>query len=512
MKKRLFILAGLATLASLAQGQQSVQPLALNLQPTRTAAEVYRSETWKLAVTGFYTPNTAIEPALPKEDLEAMAALGSLRDLLGNVPEGNQGAQIAANNAALAQLEAYITKARATPNGPSAMVLQIAGALCMQTADLQNGNRAMLTKAEGYLSDAIKAFPNFLRAHKNLAHIYFKTERPAKAAEEFVKCLTLGDNDPITYGLLGSIYFEAGQLISAESSLRNAMMLNPGIVEFKQLLGNVLLSQERWEEAASLFGQLLVEKPNRTEYWMAQANCYIGMDKIDKAAENIEIVRYLGKADPAMLMLLGDIYLNKSMVQDAAGAYMEAVEKDTRTNSFAQYIGAARYLNQYRAYDATMRLLDAIEKKMPQLDGPQKNQMLTLRSEVNLAQGKTTEAVRNLEDILKIDPVNGRALVVLARHYASEASRMQEGSEEQTLAKRETEQRAINYFERARALEDEGIRVDALVGEAQLLVRRREYPKAAELLEEAQSIRPQGYIQSYLDQINQQIRVARGSN
>ncbi|MFU8765398.1 MAG: 3'-5' exonuclease, partial [Haliea sp.] len=40
--------------------------------------------------------------------------------------------------------------------------------------------------------------------------------------------------------------------------LRNSLMINPGVLEFKQILGNVLLQQERYAEAKEIFAELLL--------------------------------------------------------------------------------------------------------------------------------------------------------------------------------------------------------------------------------------------------------------
>ncbi|MDP0501626.1 MAG: tetratricopeptide repeat protein [Verrucomicrobiota bacterium JB022] len=500
MKKRFSFLALFATVTSLVTAQ-GVQPRPAPVQPLQTAAGIYQTPVWQNAMAGLLTINLAIEPDIPRDDQPAMAALGQLRTILG---QQTGEANVQANNQALAALETYINS---SPK-PSPLILQIAGALRMQNADLTN-NKAGYSQAENYFKRAVDpntGMPNFLRAHKNLAHIYFKTDRPQLAAQSFVKALQLGDNDPVTFGLLGSIYFDQGQLIPAENALRGAMMLNPGITEFKQLLGNVLLQQERYAEAAALFGDLLLEKPNNVQYWNAQANSYIGMDMIDEAAKNLEIVRFLGKADAPMLMLLGDIYLNKEMVRDAADAYLAAVQKSAEARSFTQYYQAAQYLNRYEAFDESTQLLDAIEQNMSELTTKQKNDILTLRSEINLTQGKTEEAVANLEEILKTDPFNGRALIVLGRYYSSAEPDVAQDNANYQQRKIALQQQAITYFERAEELEDIDTVVEALVAHAQLRVKRSELPRAADLLTRAQQLKRQEYIQSYLDQINAAIQ------
>ena len=288
-------------------------------------------------------------------------------------------------------------------------------------------------------------------------------------------------------------------------------MINPNIPQFKQLLGNVLLQQERYAEAKEIFAEMLQRTPNEATFWMAQANCYIALDQIDEAARNLEIVRFMGKSNVPSLMLLGDVYMNKDMVDEATEVYLEAIGMDPSQANLGSFIGAAKTLNNYIAYEQGMSVIEKIQAAYKgSLEEEDEIELLSLSSEINISLGKGAEAAANLEALLKRDAFNGRALLSLARYYGDlDPDESVTDEIEQTRLKREYEQRAILYYERAQNLDDLMDRRRAFIGEAQLRVQRNELAMAADLLETAQGLEYHENVQAYLNQIRDALKNRR---
>jgi tetratricopeptide (TPR) repeat protein len=470
----------------------------------------YDSVEWQRAFVGYYGVNPGVEPGIPEDQVER-EALAQIRDLLRT--GSDEGIRQAAT-----LLQNTIQTVRQSEGGqPSPMLLQISGTLQMRLAELANSEaerKRITDQAASTLRQAIDpetGFPNFLRAHKNLANLLFRADRQAEAKVHFIRAIELGDRDAVTFGLLGAILLDEDKLVSAESALRNSLMINPNVVEFKQLLGQTLLQQERYNEARSIFSELLQVRPNNTQFWMAQANTFVALDQIDEAAKNLEIVRLMGGANSGSLMLLGDVYMNKDMVEDAFLAYMEAVEIDASGAMLERYVRSAETIANFGAYEMAMEMVAAIDAAYgDRLDEQEEINLLSLRSEINLSLGQTEEAVANLESLLTKDPFNARALLTLAGHYSTLEPDSSLNAEQQSRQELRNQQQAIIYYERAQNLDEVRSRVRAYIGEAQLRVRRDELDQAARLLETAQSLMPQEYIQSYLDQIRSALRARRG--
>lgn len=507
--KRIISIITLSAIAVTAQAQQSV----INVDAS-VAKAFYATQEWENAFMGYYGVETGLEPGLPSDEAE-LAVLGQVRDFLKT---GNEEGDV---RAALAAISTLMQQQKAAGLDTSAMLLQIAGTLEMRAADFARTPeeaKPMLERAERLLSlsvDPAKGFPNFLRAHKNLANLLFRMDQSARAKKHFIKAIELGDKDAVSFGILGAIYMDESKLVSSETALRNSIMINPEIPQFKQLLGNVLLQQERYSEAKEIFAEMLMRSPNEETFWMAQANCYIALDEIDKAARNLEIVRFMGKANVPSLMLLGDVYMNKSMVTEATEAYLEAIALEPTKTNLSNFIQSAETLNNFAAYDSGMKVITAIAKAYQgNLTNENQIDLLSLSSEINISLGKGAEASKNLEALLERDPFNSRALLSLARYYSDlEPDETLSDIEYKTMKGR-YQQTAILYYERAQDLEgdeDEIIlaRVRAFIGEAQLRVKRRELDEAADLLVEAQTIRYQDNIETYLNQIREALKHRR---
>lgn len=510
MKRWISIITLIGCGASLtAQNQSDVELAELDIEPTDVAKQFYSTPEWERAFAGSYGVNPGVEPGVP-DDQDAREVLGEVRTFL-------QAGTKEAVREGISALDEYFQSVRDGGDKVSPMLLQINGTLNMRLAELsedEDERDKAVDRAEELLKQAVSedAFPNFLRAHKNLANLLFRNDKQDEAKEHFIKSLALGDKDFVTYGLLGAIYMEEGNYLSAESALRNSMMLNPDITEFKQLLGQVLLNQERYNEAKEVFGELMLRNPGETNFWMAQSNSYLALDMIDEAANNLEVVRFMGNANAPSLMLLGDVYMNKEMTDEAAEVYSEALEKSSKESELPNYIRAVETLNNFAAFENAMELLEDINEAYTDLSEEDEIELLSLRSEINIALGKGDEAAENLEALLKRDPFNGRALISLARYYTDRQPPEDLDEQERKSKKNEYQQQAILYYERAQELEDNTrVQVRAFVGEAQLRVQRDELEEAVNLLKEAQNIEYQDSVQGYLDQIEGALQNRRRS-
>jgi len=496
MKKTIIILGALGLGVSIVGAQSR--------SAASVASDIYKTEAWAKAVAGYYGVDSGVEPKIEDRDRETLGQIATTLQV-----EGDASVLAAADI-----LQNYIRTQESGSQKPSATVLQLAGMLNQRLADIANndGERRRRTElAETYLRRAVETFPNFLRAHKNLANLLFKAGRQDEALTHFVRSVELGDNDAITFGIMGAIYMEKEKYISAESALKKSLMINPKITEFKQLLGNTLYMQERYLEAKEMFGELIQENPSNAVYWKLQANCFISLEMLDEATKNLEIVRFMGESDSPSLMLLGDVYMNKEMVNDAAAAYKEAIRTGGRKEAFGAYINAASVLSSFEAYDHAMEILELVESSFGrELSPEQEIEVLAIRSEVNIARGRGAEAAENLESILRRDPLNARALLSLASYYSDLQPDESLDENARILQRRRNVERAVIYYERAENLDNDDTRRRALIGHAQLMVRDDKLREAADLLEEAQSILYQDTIQRYLDQIKAALR-ARGS-
>ncbi len=330
---------------------------------------------------------------------------------------------------------------------------------------------------------ALDKFPNFMRAHKNLAMIRVREGEFSAAARGFTRTIELGGFDGNTYGLLGLSYLNIERFHSAESAYRQALLHDPENLQWRLGAAQVLLAQDRYGEANSILEELITDAPERPEYYLYQANAFLGMDQPRRAAVNYELVRRLNGATAQSLATLGDIYLSEELPGLATEVYLEAIDRDPPVQ-ISRAVRAARNMTGRYAWDEASTLLAEIERRY-EADALEDVglELTRLRARIQLHAGDEDEAIRLLERVVEEDPLDGASLILLARHYGEQGDR----------------ERAELLFERAARAP--GNEAEAYLRHAEFLVRENHLERAAELLRRSQQIRPRENVARYLERI-----------
>ncbi len=339
--------------------------------------------------------------------------------------------------------------------------------------------------ATNWFVSAIGKFPSFQRAHKNLGLVYVRMGKHKKAAGPLTKAIEFGANDGLTFGLLGFANLSAGRHTAAEGAYRQAIMLQPETLDWRLGLARTLFRQERHAEAATLCSELIDLHPDRAEYWMLQANAYLGLGKPMKAAENYEYLDLSGNSTSRSLTLLGDIYVNQKLMDLAAHAYIRAMERGNEQADPSGFIRNAEVLVARGAYEEGEEVIKAMTKlRADNLGKEQRIRLLKLQTKLAAARGAAVgEQVELLQSIINLDPLDGDSLIMLGEHYAREGQL----------------EKAIFYFERAEGIDEYNAK--ASLKHAQALIRAERYRDALPLLKKAQERNPREDVAEYIRQL-----------
>ena len=336
----------------------------------------------------------------------------------------------------------------------------------------------------------------------------------AGAIRALTKMIELGGGDGLTYGLLGQAYASQGDFLGAESAYRQALLLVPDSLDWKLGLTRCLFKMERFVEAADLCGDLMAKHPERTDLMVLQASAFLGMKEPRRAAQNYEILARAGHATPEILYALGDIYVNESLMDLAAGAYLRALDLDP-AQSPARAFRAAEALAARGAPQpaglvlARMREVYGVQTGVAagapadepgadgavaggsRLDESETRRLLKLQARIDVAQGAGDRVLGLLEEVVALDPLDGEALMLLGQSYARAG---------------QPEKAAFTY-ERAASLE--AFEADAKVRLAQILVGQAKYGEAVTLLRRSLELKPRDEVARYLDQVERVARARR---
>ncbi len=348
-----------------------------------------------------------------------------------------------------------------------------------------------LTNAVACYQAAIEKFPSFQRAHKNVALIRIRLGEFEAAIEPLTTCIELGVNDGLTYGLLGYAYTMVEQYVSAESAYRLAMMFQPKTLDWKLGLCRTLFKQQKFGEAIAMCDELLRLDPAKEDYLLLQANAYLGMKQPMRAAEIYELLDLSGKTPVAALHTLGDIYVNEGHIDQAADVYGRALARDAKPD-IGRQLRNVEVLTSRSAYTAAAGLLKTVaDHAGASLSDEQRKRMLKLEARLAAARNEAgEEQARILDEIVKLDPLDGDALILLGQFHS--ATNME---------------KAIFFFERAEGLEK--FEADARLRHGQLLVKNGKYQEALPFLKRALELKPREDVQRYAEQVE---RAARRSS
>ena len=423
--------------------------------------DLWHDPTFQKQFVAGYGVNADIEPRVTPEEIEILEQVRPLMEK--EMPK------------AKAILEKSITK-------DSSAILDVTlGNICFQQDNLP--------QALACFEQAVHKYPSFRRAWRNLGLIYIRTGKQDKAIEAFTRMIELGGGDAYSYGLLGFAYASKDDYQAAEVAYRNALLLQPQNTEWRLGLTRCVFKQEKFEDAATLLNVLIARYPDKAEFWLLQAHTYLGMKKPLQAAMNLEAVDRLGKATPETLHTLGDIYVSEDLMDSAVRAYCRAIDVDpaqplARPLRDAEVLASRNALPQAKQVSAYARKV--LEAKMTDAD---RRKLLKLEARLSMADGGgTQETARVLEEVVKLDPLDGEALMLLGQHYA----------------RKEQPDRAIFWYERAGSIES--FEANAKLRHAQILVGMKRYAEAIPLLRRVQEVRPREDVARYLEQVERASR------
>lgn len=346
-----------------------------------------------------------------------------------------------------------------------------------------------LDKAAAAYQRAIRKFPAFQRAHKNLGIVEVRAGRFAAGREALARAIELGASDGLTYGLLGVALAAEERFMAAETAFRQAMLLQPDVPDWKLGLARVMFRQNRFGEVVALADELIAKNPESADFYLLKAGALLGLKQPLKAAEIYEFLDLSGRAPASALYTLGDIYVNEGAWDLAADAYRRGAEKEGAA-ALERTLRNAEVLAARGASEAAAGLVDFARSRFSErLGDAERARLLRIEARLAVARGEEGEEYRRiLEELVRVDPLDGDALIRLG----------------QWSARRGQLEQAVLYFERAASLER--FEAEARLRHAQALVRNGRFQEAVPLLKRSQELRPREDVVRYLEQVE---RLAR---
>ncbi len=424
---------------------------------------IWNDPVFKKQFVGTYGINAEIEPRVTPDEV---AILEKIRPLMGSD---------------LAKAEQTLRKAM---KPECSAILDFT----LGSIDFQQDK---LPEAQANYEKAVAKFPSFRRAWRNLGLIHVRKAEYDDSIHAFVRMIELGGADGYAFGLLGFAHASKQDFQAAEAAYRSALLLQPDSTEWRLGLTRCVYKQEKFQDAATLLDALIARYPEKADFWLLQAHTYLGLKQPLKAASNLEALDQLGKATVDSQQTLGDIYTGENLMDLAARAYLRAAEIDPR-QPVARSMRSAELLAAHGAGAQARKLLARLAELHPRMEEADQRKLLKLEARLGMADGGgSDEAAAILEELVKLDPLDGEAQLLLGQHYARKGE----------------PDHAILCFERAESIE--AFEVNARLRHAQTLVGMGRYGDALPLLRRVQELKPRDDIARYLEQVERLAKARR---
>ena len=426
---------------------------------------LWKSESFRKSVTGSYGIDSRIEPRITVDE-EFLLNESARKMAAGDRP----GAiNILADSSLLEKSPALL--------------------FSLATFEFEVGN---LKSAAAHFSGALKQFPNFRDAHRNLAIVLVQQEKYKNAIEHLARAMELGSREAITMGLLGYCYSLQKHHRAALDAYRFAALTQPSGRQWKIGEAQALQALGRPREAASILQELINGDPTNLNIWLVQADNWIALDKPVDAIANLEMAHRAGELSPDATLTLGHLYLQNDLPALALARYesaitnpdpvslsraVEALELLSNRADWKRSEKFARQIAESAAYQAQLND-EATDKKILSRFHRQK-------ALIKLETGNPAEGAKLVADWINRDPLDGLALILLAR-FKEEADSREE---------------AEMLLERAEKLPQYA--AAAHLAHGKLLVSQSEYAAAVKHLEQSLALKSSESLADYLDAVRE---------
>jgi len=192
----------------------------------------------------------------------------------------------------------------------------------------------------------------FIDAHKELI-----LGNIPQAQKLFEKCLEINPEDAAAMFELAKIYISRREYDTALEYLEQAKTIEPKNVYYMSLYGSLLQVQDRHNEAAMVYEEMIRLKPNTPEYYDNLAYSYLYAGKPDEAIRVYEGLEEKLGVSEEYSMKKQTIYLQENKIDEAAGEIEKLIDLFPQETKYYAILA-----EMYLAYDMTDKALEAYNK------------------------------------------------------------------------------------------------------------------------------------------------------
>jgi putative PEP-CTERM system TPR-repeat lipoprotein len=364
------------------------------------------------------------------------------------------------------------------------------------------------------------------------AHAYQKKGESKAAIIQLKNALQKNPDNAEARSLLGNIYYETGDVGSAEKEIRKALALGADPADLLPTLGKVLLLERQYQKVLDEVKQPAGAAPD-PRYLSLQGHAYLGLGKVREAGKSFDLAlkakpdfadALIGAAKVALAgrdvdaaaqfieratttspdnvdawLFKGDLLHAQGKTADALAAYDKAAA--LKPDNISAHIAIAHLQIGAGKFDAAKMALDAARKRDPKSLLVAYTQAL-----LDFKQGKFAAAQESVQQVLQVAPDHMPSVLLAgaiqyglgstqqAEQYLKKYVENDPGNAYAsrllvaTLLKNGETTRAIKTLTPLLKDGDKDVQLLSLAGEAYM--KAKDYAKATEYFEKASALAP----------------------
>jgi len=427
---------------------------AMAVEPLPLSSAYWKDPAFQNAFNGSYRIEARIEPPITTEERGLLVEVQSLM-------EKNERKQ------ALDKIK-------------SSSLTEKSAALTFNLANL-HFEEGQMDEAIAAYQKAIKDYPSFRRAHRNLAVALVRKSELDQALPHLLDAIRLGDSEGATYGLLGYCRLQRGEWASALQAYRLAQVSEPDTVDWKAGIAQCLQNLNSGDEAAALLDEVIRQRPLESSYAVLQAGILLDLDRTTDAVKALELPRRLNTLDADGLLLLADLHLREERREVISEIISEAFTKTEKPSS-GRITSLISTAISRKDWLLAKELLDKSGPLTEESPSPLRLAAARLKIE---SKEDPEEGSIILADLIRLDPTDGAALLALGKFQAATGK----SDEAELLLERATTEATTA--------------TEAWIELARLHVDARRYPEALKAIDEALALESSDDLQAYRTALEQ---------
>ncbi len=242
------------------------------------------------------------------------------------------------------------------------------------------------------------------------AQALLKQNRTAEARDIYHKICMQEQGNELAWMMLGNLNGALGNMAEAEKCSRKAIKLNSKLVNAHANLGNALLAQNKYEDAATSFFEALRLQPDLAPAWYMLGKA---RKKLCQWSDAEIAFRKTVELNPNWIdarLLLGNVLQFMGRFEDARQQYEMIIQSQTN-HAEAHYHLAVSLSSMGKTSEAETSCRKALELQ------PDHLRALNSLSLILLSHGETNEALECCKRALSINPDDIDAACMMANIY-----------------------------------------------------------------------------------------------